>query len=369
MKIEIFDEFSPELEKIWWNFEAEEFTSPFQSYAWLSHWQNTIGSAVYNISPQIVLLKNEKNTLAVLPMGIRKSLGISILEWLGGTNSDYMGPLISRKWRSIEKDFTFYWEKIIKKLNPFDVIHFQKQREHVGDFRNPFVMTTNCKRNAYAYQVNLKNNWKEHYEKTVNSKLRADSRRQRRRLSQIGEMYFEVYETNFLKKKLISKMTDQKSRRYRETGVWDMLAIPEQKAFYEKLADIQDDHLSIHCAGLMVGETMVATHVGIVDLDTFYYLMPAHEGDGWAKYSPGKLLLEHLMEWSIQNKLKVFDFTGGEERYKLDWCDTENSLFEMLEAFTIKGKIYILKEHTKLFLKRSPWIGSKVRKINFWLKT
>ena len=108
--------------------------------------------------------------------------------------------------------------------------------------------------------------------------------------------------------------------------------------------------MNIHCAALFVGDITVATHVGIADQDTFYYLMPAHEGGNWEKFSPGRLLLEHLMEWSIQNKLKVFDFTVGDEQYKKDWCDIETELFEKLEAVTTKTYDFELDDLRRYFL-------------------
>jgi len=368
MRIEIFSALTQELEKIWCDFEIESLCTPFQSYAWLSHWHNSIGGPLHSVKPQVVLVKTNGKLMAIFPLGIRKSMGIFILEWLGGDQSDYMGPLLGRKWIKLENDFLHCWQNVIKKLDHFDVIHFQKQKEYIGNLKNPFVVLLNCFTNFVAFQANLHISWKEHYEKTVNTKLRSDSRRQRRRLSNRGELLFEVAESKEMVKKLISKMIVQKSRRYRDTGVWDMLSVPEHKTFFEKLVNIPDDQLHIHCSAFLVGEKVVATHVGIIEKDTFYYLMPAHEGGEWEKYSPGRLLLEHLMEWSIQNKLKVFDFTVGGEQYKKDWCDTETKLFETLEAVTFKGKIYTFTHRTKYYIKKRTWLSSQARKINVWMK-
>ena len=202
----------------------------------------------------------------------------------------------------------------------------------------------------------------------MKTKLRADSRRRRRRLAEFGEIRFEVATDKETKKIIIDKMIGQKSRRYRDTGVWDMLSVQEHKEFYIKLADITVNYLKIHCAALYVGETIVATHVGLVDQSIFYYLMPAHEGGKWERYSPGRLLLEHLLEWSIQNKLKVFDFTVGGEQYKKDWCDTETSLYETLEPVTLKGKMYVMSQRTKQRVKEMPWLGKQARQFNVWLR-
>jgi CelD/BcsL family acetyltransferase involved in cellulose biosynthesis len=368
LQVDIFKEFNPELEKIWCKFETEVVTSPFQFYSWLSHWQNIIGEPLHSVQPQVVLVKEKGTMMAIFPLGIRESFGVSILAWLGGDHSDYMGPLLNETWKKMEKDFPLCWLNIINKLDRFDVIHFQKQKEHIGTLRNPFVRFMSCNGHLPSYHANLNNSWKEHYEKNVKTKLRADSRRQRRRLAEFGEIRFEVATDKETKKIIIDKMIGQKSRRYRDTGVWDMLSVPENKAFYEKFAYLPDNHLKIHCTALSVGETTVATHVGIVDQETFYYLMPAHEGGDWERYSTGRLLLEHLMEWSIENKLKVFDLTGGREQYKKEWCDTETTLYETLEGITFRGKLYAMAHHTKQTVKETPWLGEQLRHFNNWLR-
>ena len=368
MRIDVFSDFNLELEKIWCDFETEAFLSPFQSYAWLSLWQNTVGFPLHSIQPQLVVVRRGKETLALFPMGMRKAMGVSVLEWLGGQHSDYLGPLLSDKWKDLEKDFQACWQKIIFKLIPFDVIHLQKQEEYIGALRNPFVQSMSCSRNILSYRTNLNSTWKEHYEKKVKNKLRSDSRRQRRRLAENGELKFLVAKEQNTKKNIIDNMISQKSRRYRDTKVSDMLSIPEHKKFYEKLANIPEKTLEVHCSALYVGKTIVATHVGLVDQSIFYYLMPAHEGGDWERYSPGRLLLEHLIEWSIKRQLKIFDFTVGIERYKKDWCDKETQLFETLEPVTFKGKMYSVAQHAKYAVKQKPWLGKHVKKLSVWLR-
>ena len=161
-------------------------------------------------------------------------------------------------------------------------------------------------------------------------------------------------------------MIQQKSHQYLNKGLWDMFSFSEYKTFYEKLSNIPNDYLIIHVSKLSVGETIIASHVGIIDKKIFYYLMPAYEKGNWGKYSPGRLLLEHLIEWSIQNKLKVFDFTIGDELYKKDWCDTEPKLFETLEAVKTKGKIYTLAQRTKQSIKQTDKQTDGLTNIPFW---
>ena len=158
-------------------------------------------------------------------------------------------------------------------------------------------------------------------------------------------------------------MISQKSRRYRETKVWDILAVKEYKQFYHGLADIQSDIIKVHCAELKVGDVKVTTHVGIVDESTFYYLMPAHEGGEWEKYSPGRLLLLELLKWSINSGLKFFDFTVGGEAYKKDWCNREIDLFEVRLAVSPRGWLYLSFLKTKSVFKKVPLFRKIVRSI------
>ena len=112
-----------------------------------------------------------------------------------------------------------------------------------------------------------------------------------------------------------------------------------------------------------MGDVKVTTHVGIVDESTFYYLMPAHEGGEWEKYSPGRLLLLELLKWSINNGLKFFDFTVDGEAYKKDWCNREIDLFEVRLAVSPRGWLYLSFLKTKSVFKKVPLFLKIVRSI------
>ena len=83
-----------------------------------------------------------------------------------------------------------------------------------------------------AYRATLQKSWDEYFAK-VNKKIRSDSRRQRRRLDEIGKVSFVTSESTQDKYGIIQLMITQKSRRYRETKVWDMLGVKEYQNFYK----------------------------------------------------------------------------------------------------------------------------------------
>ena len=87
--------------------------------------------------------------------------------------------------------------------------------------------------------------------------------------------------------------------------------------------------------------------------------MPAHEGNEWNKYSPGRILLLKLIQWSIENGLKYFDFTIGNESYKKDWCDNQLELYKVIKPITLKGLAFINAQSIKGKINKITSIGNK----------
>ena len=114
--------------------------------------------------------------------------------------------------------------------------------------------------------------------------------------------------------------------------------------------------------------TMIATHLGVIHNGTYYYLMPGYEGGDWIKYSPGRLLMEYLLEWSIKNGLKVFDFTIGSEPYKLKWCEKNINLYETVVSYSIKGLIYYYLLLCRVFFRKHPKLKNILITIREWIK-
>ena len=67
--IEVFSDFNPELEKIWCEFGTKALGTLFQSYAWLSHWQSSIGYPLHSVKPQVVLVKAKEKVMAIFLVG------------------------------------------------------------------------------------------------------------------------------------------------------------------------------------------------------------------------------------------------------------------------------------------------------------
>ena len=70
--------------------------------------------------------------------------------------------------------------------------------------------------------------------------------------------------------------------------------------------------------------------------------MPSDDA-AWGKLSPGRLLLDGLVEWSFLQGLRNFDFTIGDEPYKFVFSNVHEAFYGRLDPRFPLGWAYWLK--------------------------
>tara|TARA_Y100001936_G_scaffold234293_1_gene261180 strand:+ start:40082 stop:41197 length:1116 start_codon:yes stop_codon:yes gene_type:complete len=357
MEIKIYNEFNDEVKSYWEDLEIITESTPFQSYLWLESWQTIIGAPIYKNQIVIICVFLEDHLEAILPLCIRKEGFVRVLEWLGGPNTDYMMPLIKKDSIFLQSNFLNFWEDIKSKVPSYDVLNLTKQPAKIGLNQNPFVYYLDNNFIMNSYQSFLNSGWQEYKEEFISKKVLSDSRRQRKRLSELGKLHFKVFSDEEDISSFIETMLKQKKRRYEEKEGWDMFQINEFRDFYINLPKKLTRDSSVHYSALLLDNKLIACHWGLINKHTLYYIMPTHEGGEFAKYSAGKLLLEELLEWCSLNGIQYLDFTGGDEPYKKIWTNQSEELFEVLESNSLMGNFYLYFNNLKSALKRSPIIG------------
>ena len=191
----------------------------------------------------------------------------------------------------------------------------------------------------------------------------SQTRRKRKRLSELGNLRFIIAENKSEIDKITNTMIKQKRRRFRETGVFDIFKIKEYRNFYRKLNQDLGFLGKVHVSALYLDEKIISTHWGFISSDCFYYIMPTYEGESFIKFSPGRLLLENLIKWSIEKGIRVFDFTIGNEDYKYRWGNSVITLSESVNPVTFKGVIFSLFLKLKYKIKKMTLVGNIAKKI------
>ena len=76
-------------------------------------------------------------------------------------------------------------------LPGFDLLYLDKQIPNIGSHVNPFFHLKDSKKITTAHQARFMNSW-EHYKDGISKKVLADTARQRKRLSKLGNLNFVV---------------------------------------------------------------------------------------------------------------------------------------------------------------------------------
>jgi CelD/BcsL family acetyltransferase involved in cellulose biosynthesis len=335
--ISVFSSLS-EIKNTWIEFQKHACCYGFQTYEWLYNWQNTIG--IYEgYSPQLIQVKNSNDDiLMLLPLAIQKRYNIRILTWMGG---DYRNGLFIKdinEWFDSHISFDELWKMILNNVRKHDLIYFYSQPEIIGNEVNPFVKYLNVyPYHAMSHYIELDNDWDVYYKQNIKKRIKQDTRRQIKRLSEMGELSFCIADKPEDFSNFTEKMIEQKSIRYEMTNVKNLFKIDSYKTFYKQFFTKKRNQLTPHVATLKLDDEIIAVHWGIIHKKRFYYLMPSNNWGKWSKYSPGRLLLLKLIKWCYENNIKIFDFTGGNEAYKYDWANGSMKLYNYIRPRNLYG--------------------------------
>ena len=352
MRIDIYTEFGPALEQIWRRFEADCDHWVFQCYDWLAHWQRTVGYKLLLIEPTVLVVTDQDKPVALFPFGIRRTAGIRVLEFLGGAQADYNAPLIHPEYLEAGR-LGAIWRAAEKNLPQHNVRSFIRLSADLNNSVNPWPAMLGARLTSAAYSASLPQTITA-WEERVSARRRADSKRQLKRLSALGQLQFSFAESDAAHCQVTEAMIAQKKDRYRETGVRDIFSAQAIRDFYLNLSGKLGEAGNIHVSALSLNGEILATHWGAIYGDRYYWLMPAYSGGEWKNFSVGRLLLEHTIRWAIENDLKIFDFTMGGEEYKKLWCDRQLLIYDHADYFSTTGMVFIYIQRSIAWLKSNP---------------
>jgi CelD/BcsL family acetyltransferase involved in cellulose biosynthesis len=353
-----------ECEALWRRAMATGAAYGFQSFEWLSAWQDTIGAAE-NVRPYLVHLVDRRGRpLMVLPLGIYLDRGLRMLRPLGAVVSDYNAPVIDPEFaRAVTADdIARLWTAILKLLPEVDLVWLRRMPETVEGVPNPLVASPGAEPIENGYAASLPADGAAF--RAAHASLLRETRKKRKGMRGKGEVAFSVAASADETLAALRALMPQKSRRWRESNNRDLFAEPAYCAFYERISRTPIPDGGAWACSLRAGDTVVATHWGLRFKDRLYCLLLGREEGEWARYSPGSLLIEDMIEQCIADpQLQVFDFTAGEEPFKRRWADQTLRLYEFIAPCTLVGGGFVAAYRAKERLKRHRGLRNFVRRL------
>ena len=359
----------------WRRFERNADCTPFQTFDWLLRWQRHIGTREA-VQPAIVVGSfADGQTALILPLGIDRGRGARRLCWLGQDLNDYNAPLIARDFsqRVPAEQFRTVWQELRGRMQReplfrHDWIELEKMPQLVGGQSNPFFALAPATNPSGAHFAELGSDWKKFYAAKRSSATRRRDRSKRKRMAEFGEIVFAIDADAAEATQTVETLMAQKRRLFAHRGIADMFERPGWREFFLDLAAhaaplrasplARDDKVQVHIGHTQFGSIRGATHLGVVFRDAYYHVLASYEDGSLAHYGPGALHLRELIANAIGLGLRRFDFTVGDEPYKLEWSDTHIKLGDYTDAQTWRGvpacARSIVHRRIKRFIKQTP---------------
>jgi CelD/BcsL family acetyltransferase involved in cellulose biosynthesis len=337
----------------------------FQNFLWLNAWQRHIGER-RGVVPAIVIGRGRDGAVIfALAFGIETRGAIRRLTWLGTDQCDYNGPTLSQAFPQYiaPDEFAALWERILTLLqtqsgHPIDVVDLAKMPEEVGAQANPMLALRTSPNPSGAYITKLGSDWEDFYKEKRSSQTRKKERRQLKHLAEFGEVRYVDVQDVEERRQTLELLFTQKSRALARMGAKDIFAAEDHRAFYADVLTRPGSHDLVHVSRLDIGSTIAAITVGLTANGRYYLILSSYDDGDVSKYGPGRALLHELLQYAIAHRFDCFDFTIGDEPYKMDWCDKRLVLHDHLAALTARGHIAVALatglRATKRFIKQTP---------------
>jgi hypothetical protein len=179
--------------------------------------------------------------------------------------------------------------------------------------------------------------------------LFPDSRRRRNKLARaLGEVELRLDDR---RPEAIELGMKWKSAQYLASGYEDLFASARNRRLF---LELQARELLL-VSSLSAGGRIIAVHLGASHAGRLYWWIPSYAVE-LARFSPGRLLLESLIQASYERGDEVFDFLIGDEAYKWHYATHTRVIGDAGRAPAAVRFEAGIKLRVKQALRGAPWL-------------
>ena len=274
-----------------------------------------------------------------IPLLFQNRLGLRVCQTFGRGFVDYfdISDLDASSIHSFSKNHSEYkWDLMIlhnvvssSSTNQLIQTVTMKDNLQIQDFfvsRAPFLK--------------IDQNWDMFYE-TKKKKFRYNLNRAERKLNEIGDLKLVHHTTPDQIAQNLDLAFDIHWKRWQGRYNSSRFSHPAWKAFYRELAIAFAEKGWMDLVLLEVGGKSIAFSYGFIFNNKYYFYVTAIDPDtAYEKYSPGTVLIRHLLEKAFESGLDEFDFMLGDEAYKRIWTKSYREVYTYaLTRNALKAKL------------------------------
>ncbi|AWN42490.1 GNAT family N-acetyltransferase [Methylobacterium durans] len=343
MRAEVWSDLGA-VEAIWRKLESgpDCLGTPYQRFDWVAAFLRK-GAAAGPL--RVVVLRDASGWPRLLmPLAIRRERGVRVARVVGGTHANYHLPLFaSREATAIRhEDLVDLLVRVAPKAG-IDLYLLTHQPRTWDGAVNPLAIGARPGANdAYGLMLGPDS------EATLRRAFSADARKklrskEKRLIEAVGPLDYRRAETRAEMDSYLGAFFAHKAARFASLCIADPYADESIRSFLAAAADPGAGTPAIEIHALVARETgrVLATFGGAVDCGRFSGMMTAFDGAAdVSRFSPGDLLLHHLVRDQAERGRRAFDLGVGKARYKSSICDETIELAEFVLPVSARGRLY-----------------------------
>lgn len=365
---EIFSDLGA-VEAVWRRLEAAPgcLHTPYQRFDWVAAYLRETGALD---AARIVVLRDPSGRPRILlPLTLRRERGIAVARTVGDTHANYHLPLFST-YDSAAIPFGEVVAALMQagRAGGIDVYALRHQPRMWEGAANPLAQPGEAEASD-AYGLLLGPD----PDATVRRVFSADARKklrskEKRLVEALGAIEFRRAETAEEAAEYLCAFYAQKAARFAGMGVADPYAAASIRGFLAASATGIDPAIEIHVLRVAESGRVLATFGGAVSGRRYSGMFTSFDADpAVSRFSPGDLLLQHLVRDQTARGRQGFDLGVGEARYKASICDETIELVETILPVTLRGRAYgvvrIGLTRAKRRIKRDPRLFAAVTRL------
>jgi len=336
----------------------------FSTHEWLSTWWRHFGKGKDLF---IITVREGKEILALAPFMTTRLplLRRRKIEFLGTGLSDYLDFIIMDK---REKCLAAVFDWLLRRRDWAMIdLRCMKEESPNTELLINALERRNClvevKHDCYCLRVETEGDWEDYHYNSMTRNLRHDLRRRKNGLRRLGQVSVERYVVPDRIREVMELFFQAHINQLKAMRKCSLFEDQSMRRFYRSLVANLAGKNMLDFTALTIEGKPIGYYVDFLYNDKLYTYSTTYEMD-FAKYSPGKLLLEALIKRAFDAGLREVDLMRGEESYKYLWTNKRRKLI----AIAVYSKPIYEKLLHPYYTKLRPVLqmNKTIRKLRKW---
>ncbi|MCE4223527.1 GNAT family N-acetyltransferase [Methylobacterium sp. C25] len=359
------------VEALWRSMETapEALATPYQRFDWVAAF--VAGLEAQDRLRILVLRDAAGRPAALMALLIARMRGFTVARVVGAKHANYHMPLFaSHQAAGLSAEEVEAALVRAGQAAGIDAYALDHQPRFWDGSANPLsARGTPCASDAYGLMLgpDAEATVKRSFSGDARKKLRA---KERKLVEALGPVDYVQATTPESIAAILEAFYEQKRTRFAAMGIANPYTDDDVRRFIAGATAPCEGRPAIELHALIArnDRRVLATFGGAVNDDRFSGMWTSFDPDPEiGRFSPGDLLLHHLIGQQTSAGRRAFDLGVGEARYKSSICDETIELVEVLIPVTLRGQLFVLAANAasrlKRRIKRSPQLWQAVSRL------